>query len=100
MFYFIFELEKNIFFPNNAKNLGVYLSGDLCMECHITYICKSIYLEIRTLKQMSNFIYENSLKTFAASFILSKLDYCNSLFKNTNIGFSKNSKNSKISLQR
>ena len=31
---------------------------------------------------MSKFVDENSLKTLAASFILSRLDYCNALFKN------------------
>ena len=33
---------------------------------------------------MSNFVSESSLKTLAASFILSRLDYCNSLFKKLN----------------
>ena len=68
------------------KSIGVYLSINLPMECHITNICKSIYLEIRRLKQMSNFIDENSLKTLAASFILSRLDYCNSVLKQNDIG--------------
>ena len=46
-----------ITFSNNAKNLGVNLiSGNLSMECHITNLCKSIYFEIRRLKQMFNFI--------------------------------------------
>ena len=31
---------------------------------------------------MSKFVSESSLKTLAASFILSRFDYCNSLFKN------------------
>ena len=31
---------------------------------------------------MSKFVNENSLKTLAASYILSRLDYCNALFKN------------------
>ena len=33
---------------------------------------------------MSTYVDENSLKTLAVSFILSRLDYCNSLFKNSN----------------
>ena len=54
------------------------------MNCHITNICRSVYLEIRRLKHMSRFVDENSLKTLASSFILSKFDYCNALFKNLN----------------
>ena len=76
--------DEVIEFSDNAKNLGVYLSNNLSMDFHITNLCKSVYFEIKRLRQMSNFIDESSLKTLASSFILSKLDYCNSLFKNTN----------------
>ena len=54
------------------------------MNCLITNLCQAVYLEIRRLRQMSSFVDENSLKTLASSFILSRLDYCNALFKNTN----------------
>ena len=54
------------------------------MKCHVTYVCKAVYLEIRRLRHMSAFVDENSLKTLASSFILSRLDYCNSLFINMN----------------
>ena len=76
--------NEKISFSNSAKNLGVYLDNDLSMNCHITNICRSVYLEIRRLKHMSRFVDENSLKTLASSFILSKFDYCNALFKNLN----------------
>ena len=33
---------------------------------------------------MSRFVNETCLKTLATSFILSRLDYCNALFKNLN----------------
>ena len=42
---------------------------------------KAIYLEINKLKHISKFVDESSLKTLAASYILSRLDYCNALFK-------------------
>ena len=54
------------------------------MNCHITNISKAVYLEIRKLKHMSKFVNESSLKTLATSFVLSRLDYCNALFKNMN----------------
>ena len=52
------------------------------MDTHFVNISKAVYLEIRRLKQMSKFVSESSLKTLAASFILSRFDYCNALFKN------------------
>ena len=75
---------ENIFFSESAKNLGVYLDQNLSMKLHISNLSRAIYLEIRKLKSMSKFVSESSLKTLATSFILSRLDYCNSLFKNLN----------------
>ena len=76
--------EEKVEFANTAKNLGVFIDNNLNMNCHVTNISKAIYLEIRKLKQMSKFVSESSLKTLASSFILSRLDYCNALFKNMN----------------
>ena len=80
----LFIGEEKVNFANSAKNLGVYIDENLSMNCHVTNISKAIYLEIRKLKHMSKFVSESSLKTLATSFILSRLDYCNALFKNMN----------------
>ena len=75
---------ENVDFTHSAKNLGFYIDEDLSMDCHITNLSRAIYLEIRRLKQISKFVSESCLKTLAASFILSRLDYCNALYKNLN----------------
>ena len=75
---------ESIDFAESAKNLGVYIDQDLSMKCHFSNLSKAIYLEIRRLKTMSRFVNETCLKTLATSFILSRLDYCNALFKNLN----------------
>ena len=69
---------------DSVKNLGVYFDNDLSMNAHLINLQRAVYLEIRRLKHMSKFLNETSLKTLAASFILSKFDYCNSLFKKFN----------------
>ena len=70
------------------------------MSTHVMNLSRSVYLEISILKNMSDFVVESSLKTLAASFILSRLDYCNSLFKSIK-GISKtNFRNFKILLQK
>ena len=74
--------EENIEFSESAKNLGVVINNTLSMHDNITNVCKSMYLEIRRMKHMSKYLNENSLKTIASSFILSRLDYCNSLYIN------------------
>ena len=67
-------------FAKSAKNLGVCFDDDLSMNTHVVNISKAVYFEIIRLKHMSKYVSENSLKTLAASFILSRFDYCNSLF--------------------
>ena len=52
------------------------------MNEHFVNISKAVYLETKRLKHMSKYVNESALKTLAASFILSRFDYCNSLFKN------------------
>ena len=76
--------DEDIIFNEKAKNLGVYLDKDLNMNFQITNLSKAIYLEIRKLKHISKFVSNSCLKTLAASFILSRLDYCNALYKNLN----------------
>ena len=80
----LFIGEEKVEFANSAKNLGVIIDENLNMNCHVTNISRAIYLEIRKLKHMSKFVNESSLKTLATSFVLSRLDYCNALFKNMN----------------
>ena len=74
--------NEEIQFSYSAKNLGVTISDNLCMNNHITNVCRSAYLEIRRMKHMSRYISEDHLKYVACSFILSRLDYCNSLYNN------------------
>ena len=74
--------KEEIEFSESAKNLGVVINNTLSMHDHIINVCKSMYLEIRRMKHMSKYLAVNSLKTIASSFILSRLDYCNSLYTN------------------
>ena len=74
--------DESVCFINVAKNLGVMIDKDLNLNHHISHLSRAVYLEIRRLRHMSNFVSESSLKTLASSFILSRLDYCNALFKN------------------
>ena len=70
-------------FSKSGKNLGVIFDEKLNLNDHIASVSKTVYTEIRRLKQISNFISsKSSLQKLASSFILSRLDYCNSLFSN------------------
>ena len=71
--------SDNIAISKKAKNLGVYLDSTLSMEDHINNLCRVLNFELRRLGQIRQFLNENAVKTLVCSFILSRLDYCNSL---------------------
>ena len=52
------------------------------MKHHITHLSQILFCELRRIGQMSPFLNEASLKTLMSAFILTRLDYCNSLFVN------------------
>ena len=59
--------DETICFSNSGKNLGVILDDKLSMSEHILSISRSIYCEIRRMKQISNFVSsECSLKKIAS----------------------------------
>ena len=43
--------NDNVDFSESAKNLGVYISEDLYMNCRVTNLCKAVYLEIRQFRE-------------------------------------------------
>ena len=71
--------QSEISFSEEAKNLGVTLSCDMSMETHVTNVCKSAYIELRRISSIRKFLTVHATQTLVCSFVLSKLDYCNSL---------------------
>ena len=66
-------------FTNKAKNLGVILDSCLSMDSHVNQISKVSYLKIRRLGHLRSYLDINEASALASAFILSGLDYCNSL---------------------
>jgi GTPase SAR1 family protein len=82
--------SDTISFSANIKNLGVFLEQNLSMNCHVSYIRKCCYFEVRKIAHLRPFIDEKSTIKLVVSLVLSKLDYCNCLFYNmTNQNFHK-----------
>ena len=61
------------------KNLGVYLDNTLSMESHVNNLCKTLYFHLRRISKILKFLTLDAANKLAVSFILSRLDYCNSL---------------------
>ena len=71
--------DTDILFSLQAKNLGVTLTNNLSMEKHVTNICRSAYVEIQRISNIRHYLTIDATKTLLCAFVLSKLDYCNSL---------------------
>ena len=59
--------------------LGVPLSSDLSLDRHISNVCASCYHRMRQLRPARRSLDANSLATLVHAFVISRVDYCNSL---------------------
>ena len=64
----------------SANNLGVVLDSLLSFRSHIDTIVKTCNFHIRNLYMIRDFVNKKNLVTLTHSFIVSKVDYCISLF--------------------
>ena len=64
----------------SAKNLGVVLDSSLSFRSHIDSIVKTCNFHICNLYMIKDFVNTKNRVTLVHSLILSKVDYCNSLF--------------------
>jgi len=61
------------------RNLGVFFDNELTMRNHISRVTRSCYYQLRRLKTIRRHLGRDVTKCLVCSFILSRLDYCNSL---------------------
>ena len=66
-------------FSYKIRNLGVYIDSNLSMDQHVNLLCRSVFLELRRIGHLRRQLTVDATKKLVSSFVLSKLDYCNSL---------------------
>ena len=71
--------NSDIPFASHARNLGITISSNTTVDKHVTNICRSAYTELRRISSIRHLLTVNATKTPLSVFVLSKLDYCNSL---------------------
>ena len=69
-----------ITFSNKANNLGAFIDDELSLESQLNHVCKLSYLELRRLAHIRPYLNMDAMKKLVSAFVLSPLDYCNSLF--------------------
>ena len=66
-------------FKKYVKNLGFPLDCHLTMNAHVTNIARTCYFELRHLASICRFLTSTATATLVSAFVLSRIDYCNSL---------------------
>ena len=60
-------------------NLGVHLDGQLTMKVHVQRICQTSFYQLRQLRSVRRSLSVNACTALVHAFVISRLDYCNSL---------------------
>ena len=66
-------------FASKVKSLGVTLDSALSMKQQINTVCRACYFHIRQISKIRKFLSQESVVKLVSCFVLSFLDYCNSL---------------------
>ena len=66
-------------FKQSLKNLGLTLDCHLTINAHVSNIARTCYFELRHLESIRRFLTSTANATLVSAFVLSRIDYCNSL---------------------
>ena len=71
--------DAQVPFKQSVKNLGLTLDCHLTMNAHVTNNAQTCYFELRRLESIRRFLTSTATATLVSAFVLSRIDYCNSL---------------------
>ena len=66
-------------FSDTVKNLGVTLDCHLSLKTHVLNLVRTANFELRRISSIRRLLTTEATATLVSAFILSRLDYCNSL---------------------
>ena len=66
-------------FKQSVKNLGLTLNCHLTVNAHVSNIARTCYFELCRLASIRRFLTSTATATLVSAFVLSRIDYCNSL---------------------
>ena len=70
-------------FCNDVKNLGFYLDSTLSCDYQVNEVVKSCFMSIKNISSIKHFLGYEQKRMLTSSLVLSKLDYCNSMYFGT-----------------
>ena len=63
----------------SARNIGVIFDQSLCMVPHVNAVCQSSFFHLLNIGFIRKYLTYDAAKIIIHAFVVSKLDYCNSL---------------------
>ena len=63
-----------------AKNLGCWFDAKLDFNTHVTKCCKASFFHIFNIRRIRKFLTRETTQILVQALVISRLDYCNSLF--------------------
>ena len=94
------NILSNLISPVDAvRNLGVWFDSDFSFSCHVMKVCKACFAHVRDLKRFSGHLIHEAALMAANALFGSRLDYCNSLFRDLSSGSAQTSTCSEQSCQ-
>ena len=73
-------------FSTSVSDLGVILDNQLKMTDHVAALCRSCFIQLRQIRSIRRSLTSDARKTLVNAFVMSRLDYCNSLCQGINEG--------------
>ena len=81
------ELQLDtVSFSTSVSDLGVILDNQLKMTDHVAALCRSCFFQLRQIRSIRRSLTSDARKTLVNAFVMSRLDYCNSLCQGINEG--------------
>ena len=71
--------SAQILLKQSVNNLGLAIDCLLTMNAHVSNIARTCYFELRRLASIRRFLTSIATATLVSAFVLSRIDYCNSL---------------------
>ena len=71
--------NPTVCFSQSAKYLGVMLDMHLTMTAHVVNLIRTANSVLQCISSIQNYLSVQATETLVSAFILSRLDYCNSL---------------------
>jgi hypothetical protein len=71
--------DVNIKPAESVRDLGAWFDKNMSMDVHVGKVCSKAFRGLYNIRQIRKFLSQEATKTLVHAFIMSHLDYCNSL---------------------